>query len=145
MSRTLNRDEQLALLAEVRIGVLSVASIRPDRGPLAVPIWYSFEPERGISIVTDRDSQKGRAIQAAGRFGMVVQHEAMPYRYVSVEGPVIEDRPMDPERDLKPLAQRYLGTHLGDLYTAAMSVLGPTTFVFTMRPETWLSYTEAAA
>ncbi len=135
----------MALLAEVRIGVLSVASVRPDRGPLAVPIWYAFEPSRGISIVTDSDSRKGRAIESAGRFGMVVQHEALPYRYVSVEGPVTEARPMDPELDLKPLAQRYLGTHLGDLYTAAMSGLGPTTFVYTMRPETWLSYTEAAA
>jgi Pyridoxamine 5'-phosphate oxidase len=100
--------------------------------PLAVPIWYAFEPSRGISIVTDSDSRKGRAIQSAGRFGMVVQHETVPYRFVSVEGPVTEARPMDPELDLKPLAQRYLGTHLGDLYTAAMSGLGPTTFVYTM-------------
>jgi hypothetical protein len=57
------------------------------------------------------------------------------YQYVSVEGPIIETRRPDIERDRKPLARRYFGTDLGDLYVS--SNVGADLLLFVMRPERW--------
>jgi hypothetical protein len=45
-----------------------------------------------------------------------VQAEAPPYKYVSVERPVVAIEPADLERDRRPLAHRYLGAQRGDRY-----------------------------
>ena len=64
---------------------------RAGQAPLAVPIWYDYTPDRGVWIITGLGSQKDRALEAAGRFSLVAQQEDMPYRYVSVEGPIVEE------------------------------------------------------
>ena len=74
---------------------------------------------------------------AAGRFAICAQVEQPPaYRYVSVEGPVIDVRPADREKDTRPMARRYFGAELGDAYVASQSDEGQS-LVFTMRPERW--------
>ena len=57
MSLAMTREEREAFLAEVHVGVVSIAD--PERGPLTVPIWYAYEPGGELRIVTDRDSRKG--------------------------------------------------------------------------------------
>jgi hypothetical protein len=68
----------------------------PGGGTIAVPIWYDFTPERGVWVITSRTSPKGRAIDATGRYALVVQEEQIPYRYVSVEGPSPRSGPSTP-------------------------------------------------
>jgi hypothetical protein len=48
------------------------------------------------------------------RFG--VDTKSPRYKYVSVEGAIISIEPADIERDLRPLARRYLGKEMGDRY-----------------------------
>jgi len=108
----MSRAEREAFLAGVHVGVISVAE--PGRGPLAVPIWYAYEPGGEILVVTDRDSRKGRLLAQARRFSLVAQTETAPYQYVSVEGPVVAIEPADLERHLRPMARRYLGREMGD-------------------------------
>ena len=75
-------------------------------------------------------------LQAAGRFSLCAQSEEPPaYRYVSVDGPIVETRPADRERDTRPMAHRYFGQQLGDLYIESNE--GDDSLVFVMRPETW--------
>ncbi len=80
------RDREL-LLAEPHIAALS-ASAGPDRGPLTVPIWYQYEPDREAWVLTGAGSRKARLIEAAGRFTLMVKRVVPTVRYVSVEGPV---------------------------------------------------------
>jgi hypothetical protein len=54
---------------------------------------------------------------------------------VSVEGPIVETRPADREKDSRRMAHRYFGPELGDLYTDSQS--DDSSLVFTMRPERW--------
>ena len=139
MSLTMTREERESFLSDVHVGILSVA--RSERGPLAVPIWYGYEPGRDLWIVTDRNSRKGRLLDAAGRFSLCVQTEAPPYKYVSVEGPITTTEPADVERDVRPLARRYLGRELGDRYveaTGGESARAETVRI-RMRPEQWLT------
>ena len=90
--------EREAFLSDVRIGVLSVASDRPDRAPISSPVWYDYSPETGVHDQMNAKSRKGVALEAAQRFVLVVQSEAIPYRYVTVEGPLSEVRRPDPRR-----------------------------------------------
>lgn len=134
MSLAMTRSEREAFLAALHVGVISIE--RAGQAPLAVPIWYDYDPAIGVWVITDADSEKGRALSAAGRFALCAQSEAPPlYRYVSVEGPVVSVRPAHLEEDRRPMARRYFGPELGDRYVASGD--GEGSLVFTMRPERW--------
>ena len=45
-----------------------------------MPIWYDYSPERGVWVITSQVSPKGKALAATGRYSLVVQDEAIPYR-----------------------------------------------------------------
>jgi PPOX class probable F420-dependent enzyme len=139
MSLRMTRAEREAFLAGMHVGVISLEE--PGRGPLAVPIWYGYEPGGELWIVTERDSRKGRLLERATRFSLCVQSEQPPYKYVSVEGPVTGIVPSDLERDERRLAHRYLGRELGDRYVEATggAQARAANVRVAMRPERWLT------
>ena len=138
MSLAMSKTEREAFLADVHVGVMSVSE--EDRGPLTVPIWYTYVPGGEVRFVTGRESRKATLLRDTGRFTLCVQTETAPYKYVSVEGPIIGVATADVEADIRPLAHRYLGREIGDRYVAA--VHGGTdddSIVVRMLPERWLS------
>ncbi len=136
MSLSMTRKEREAFLADVHVGVISIPD--PARGPLTVPIWYGYEPGGDLVVLTGRDSRKGRLLAGSPRVSLCAQTEAPPYRYVSVEGPVVSIAPADRERDARPLARRYLGPELGDRYMEATADSEESVLV-RIRPERWLT------
>jgi nitroimidazol reductase NimA-like FMN-containing flavoprotein (pyridoxamine 5'-phosphate oxidase superfamily) len=137
MALTMTRPERELFLADVHVGVLSVA--QEGSGPLAVPVWYRYEPGGVVSVITGATSRKAALIAAAGRFSLCAQSETAPYKYVSVEGAVIEtDQPVDPAES-RAVAYRYLGPEFGDLYLAATAETAAGNCVIRMRPDTWLT------
>lgn len=139
MSLVMSKEEREAFLADVHVGVICIE--REGRAPLSAPIWYDYEPGGELWIVTERRSQKGRAIEKAGRFALVAQTEQPPYKYVSVEGDVVSTEPSEVERDVRPLAHRYLGSEFGDQYIEATGGADQRgdNVVIRMRPHRWLS------
>jgi nitroimidazol reductase NimA-like FMN-containing flavoprotein (pyridoxamine 5'-phosphate oxidase superfamily) len=139
MSLAMTRQERETFLADVHVGIISIAD--EGRGPLAVPIWYTYEPGGELQVVTARASRKGRLLARVDRFSLCAQTETPPYQHVSVEGPIVATEAADLERDLRPLAHRYLGADMGDRYIEqtrhaheqAENVL------IRMRPERWLT------
>jgi PPOX class probable F420-dependent enzyme len=139
MSLIMTKQEREAFLADVHIGVISIAE--EDRGPLTVPIWYAYDAGGDVRIMTGRESRKGRLLARAGRFSLCVQTESPPYKYVSVEGAIVATEAADIERDLRPLARRYLGKEAGDRYVEETRNL-PThidNVLIRMRPDRWLT------
>jgi nitroimidazol reductase NimA-like FMN-containing flavoprotein (pyridoxamine 5'-phosphate oxidase superfamily) len=134
MSLTMTKDEREVFLADLHVAVMSVAE--EGHGPLAVPIWYSYEPGGEVRIITARTSRKGELLERAGRFSLCVQTETLPYKYVSVEGPIIAVEAADLERDRRPLAHRYLGAEMGDSYLESTGDVVDNVLV-RMRPERW--------
>jgi len=128
-------------LADVHVGVLTVAADQAGR-TLAVPVWYSYQPGGPLTVLTGHRSRKAGAIRAAGRFGLCVQNDTRPYRYVSVEGPVVDEEKPDPAERLA-LARRYLGTEGGDRYVVDNPDPDRENVAFRMRPEHWLSQDHA--
>lgn len=137
MSVTMTRAEREAFLADVHVGVLSVTQV--SRGPLAVPVWYTYTPGGVVSVITGAASRKARLIAAAGRFSLCAQSEAAPYKYVSVEGPVTATvAPVDAD-EATAAAHRYLGQEFGDLYLATTAEEAGGNCVIRMTPESWLT------
>ena len=138
MSQKMTTSEREAFLADLHVGVVSIAE--KDRGPLTAPIWYDYEPGGELWILTGRSSRKGKLLEDVGRFSLVAQTETPPYKYVSVEGPIISIGKPDLERDERPMAHRYLGKELGDGYIESTRGEGESdNMLVKMRPERWLT------
>jgi nitroimidazol reductase NimA-like FMN-containing flavoprotein (pyridoxamine 5'-phosphate oxidase superfamily) len=129
--------EREEFLAGVHVGVLTAAVGTAGR-TLAVPVWYSYQPGGLLTVLTGRRSRKAGAIRGAGRFGLCVQEDSPPYRYVSVEGPVVSEEELDPAERLA-MARRYLGPAGGDRYVTGNPDPGRANVAFRLRPEHWLS------
>ena len=63
--------------------------------------------------------------------------ETPPYKYVSVEGPIVAIEAADLERHRRPLAHHYLGLGVGDRYIESTRDL--VVALFRMHPERWLT------
>jgi len=139
MSTVMTRAQREAFLAGVHVGVLSLN--REGRGPLTAPVWYAYEPGGEVQVVTERTSRKGRLLEVGRRVSLCAQEEALPYKYVSVEGPIVRIEPSDVDRDERALAHRYLGAEDGDRYMESATEgreEGAMVAVY-IRPERWLS------
>lgn len=143
MTLAMTAAEREEFLAEPRIGVLSVTD-RDGRAPLTIPIWYHYRPGGQIWFSTGIDSRKMELIRAAGRVSLLAQTDQMPYRYVSIEGPVTAIDPAHPE-ERRALAKRYLGPDGADRYMEATKGTAHTMRVVRVDPEHWLSRDYAKA
>src|SRR5215468_3264159 len=137
MALTMTRMEREAFLADVHVGIISIAE--EGRGPLTVPVWYVYVPGGELWLVTGKNSHKGRLLTDAQRLSLCVQTETPPYRYVSVEGPITAIEAVDVERDLRPLAHRYLGAAEGDSFVEQMRGGQAENILVRMWPERWLT------
>lgn len=80
-----------AFLADLHVGIVTYA--RDGAAPLAAPVWYSYEPGGDVVFVFESASEKIKLIEATGQASLCVQSEAMPYKYVTVEGPAVVGDP----------------------------------------------------
>ena len=128
-----NREQ---FLAEPRVGIIGIDE--PDRPPRVVPLWYDFDPDIGVWIVSRTRSRKTALLREAGRYSLCVQDTApLAYRHVSVQGPIIEERLCELERDFRPLACRYLGPEPADAFVA--ETWEEARLIFVMRPVHWVT------
>ena len=138
MAHKMSKDEREQFLADVHVGVFTVAD--DGRGPLAVPVWYLYEAGGEIAIWTGKDSRKARLLEMAGRFSFCVQEEKPPYKYVSVEGPLTAVEPATIEGLVRPLATRYLGPEEAEAYLQELGAEGVAgDIMIRMKPERWYS------
>lgn len=139
MTTTMTKQEREGFLAAVHVGVLSV--VQEGQAPLTVPVWYRYTPGAEVHIVTGADTRKAHALRAAGRCSLCAQDETPPYRYVTVAGPVAAIEAVDLERDLRPMARRYLGVEGGDRWVEANggSTAGRGDVLIRLQPQSWLS------
>lgn len=130
----MSEAERETFLAGLHVGVLGVE--RADGPPLVLPVWYSYEAGGEVIVLTSASSLKGRLAAAAGRASLVAQREDLPYKYVSVEGPIeIDELGADSHDDVEPMAIRYLGEDMGKGYAAASTATDE--IRIRLRPERW--------
>jgi len=130
----MTETEKQEYLADLHVGVLSLND--NSNGPLTVPIWYDYEPGGELWFITGPNSLKGKLLVVGVRLSLVAQSEEPPYKYVSVEGPVVSIREST-EDDLLAMAVRYLGETGGKQYTENSNVSGGV--LVRIKPERWLA------
>ena len=135
MSLSMTKAEREAFLADVHVAVVSI----PESGaaPVTAPIWYRYQPGGQIEFITDRESRKGRQLNVGAPLALCTQVETPPYKYVTVEGIVTALDPVDVERDLVPISQRYLGPQQGAAYAKQLAAEMSASVLVRVRPERW--------
>lgn len=139
----MNEQERQAFLAAPHVGVLSVANT-DGRPPHSIPLWYAYEPGGTLTFFTGTQGRKARKtalIQRAGAVSLTVQREEFPYKYVTIEGSVIQvDQP--PQADaMLAIVRRYLPEEQARGFVAAeLAQPGDTLVLFTIRPDRWLAF-----
>ena len=136
--------EREAFLAEAHVAVVTVADDH-GRAPLAVPLWYAYQPGGAIILVTDGHSRQARLIRAAGRVTVCAQTQRLPYRYACVEGPVTAIKHTVTVEQRRQHARRDLSHQDADAYIAATHDVTARSCAIHIRPEHWLTrdYTKA--
>jgi PPOX class probable F420-dependent enzyme len=135
MTTSMTQSEKQQFLADLHVGVLAIA--QPGHGPLTVPVWYDYTPGGELWFLTGPTSRKGKLLTTGSRISLCAQTEAPPYKYVSVEGPIVFIGPSDNEKYGRPMARRYLGEKRGDQYTDGGGDDG--SVIVKVRPERWLA------
>ncbi len=130
----MTETEKQEFLADLHVGVLSLND--NAKGPLTAPIWYDYEPGQELWFITGPDSLKGKLLKVGVRLSLVAQSEEPPYKYVSVEGPVVSIDEST-EDDLLAMAVRYLGETGGKRYTENSNGSGGV--LVRVKPERWLA------
>ena len=138
----MTEQERQEFLAEPHVGVLSVAS-DDRRPPLTVPVWYGYQPGGNVTFFTGtqgRKARKTRLIQKAGVVSLSVQRDEFPYRYVTVEGTVVQIDQLPSPAQMLAVARRYLPEDQAQGFVAAeLADPGPDLVLFTIRPDRWLT------
>jgi len=135
---SMSRQEREDFLGQTHVGVISVAE-DGGRAPLSVPVWYRYEPGGAVHFVTDGNSRKAALLREAGRATLVAQNESLPYKYVTIEGPVTFGREFDRVREIDEVAYRYLGREIGEMYlrSAADDTAAADNVLVSITPERW--------
>lgn len=139
MPRALTEQEREAFLAEPRVAVLSLPS-DDERPPLAFPAWYAHHGGDRITYYTHRTelrSRKLRLLREGSVLSLCVQREEPPYKYVTVEGTVVDenDAPTDGER--LAIIERYLAADEARAYLDDEIASGVAVVIFTIRADRW--------
>ena len=98
----------------VHVGILSIP--RDGVAPHATPVWYRYASDNSIWFMAAADSVKGQLLHEGVAVSFVVQDESPPYRYVSISGRIQSVVTAEAEKDLRPLANIYLGEAGGEAY-----------------------------
>jgi nitroimidazol reductase NimA-like FMN-containing flavoprotein (pyridoxamine 5'-phosphate oxidase superfamily) len=108
--------EREAFVIRPHLGYLGIG--RVGKGPLLAPIWYSFDPARGIDINMGATSAKAKRLRAEGRASMlIVEATNGMYRSVLVEGPTtMRELGDETQAAMLAMASRYLGPVGGQRY-----------------------------
>ncbi len=130
----MTETEKQEYLADLHVGVLSLND--NSNGPLTAPIWYDYELGGELWFITGPNSLKGKLLEVGVRLSLVAQSEEPPYKYVSVEGPVVSIDEST-EDDLLAMAVRYLGETGGKRYTENSNGSGGV--LVRVKPERWLA------
>jgi nitroimidazol reductase NimA-like FMN-containing flavoprotein (pyridoxamine 5'-phosphate oxidase superfamily) len=119
--------------------VLSLPS-DDERPPLAFPVWYGYQPGGQITYYTHRGEPKSRKLRLLHEGSVVslcVQREELPYKYVTVEGTVVEENETPTAEQMLAIVRRYLPDDDARAYLDGERASGAKLVLFTIRPDRW--------
>lgn len=83
------------------------ATVLPDGTPHVTPVWIDYDGEH-VLVNTARGRQKERNVRENRRVGLSITDPDDPYRYVSVQGEVVEVTEEGAVEQIDELARQYM-------------------------------------
>jgi PPOX class probable F420-dependent enzyme len=99
-------EDRLDLFAKPTIAHL--ATLMPDGTPHVTPVWIDFDGTF-ILVNTAEGRQKDRNVRLNPHVALDMVDPENPYRFLAVQGLVLEITKQDAEQHIDRLAGRYLG------------------------------------
>ncbi len=132
------QDERERLLNEANVAVL--ATVGPDGGAQAAPIWYLWED--GVFIMSSgRGSQKHRNVERNPNVTLVVDSRVVPYYAVMAQGTAEIGPRLSDDARIR-MAVRYLGEEMGRAYIASVS--GEDSVTIRLKPRKFIEFSGRA-
>jgi PPOX class probable F420-dependent enzyme len=85
-----------------------LGTVSPAGRPQVTPVWFLYEHGR-ILVNTSKGRVKLRNVEANPAVTVTVVDREDPYRYVQIQGTVVEFDRKNGDRDINRLSQRYHG------------------------------------
>ncbi len=90
--------------------VASVATINPDGSPQVTPMWIDYDKlNNHILVNTTRGRKKTRNVYEGAKIAINVLDQTNPYRYIAIQGEVIEVNEKGAHKHINKLSDRYFG------------------------------------
>jgi PPOX class probable F420-dependent enzyme len=88
--------------------IASFATINPDGSPQVTPVWNDFDGTN-ILINTARGRKKTRNLDGNKRVALAIFDPQNPYRYLGIQGHVVEMTENGADAHIDKMAKKYLG------------------------------------
>jgi PPOX class probable F420-dependent enzyme len=88
--------------------IASFATINPDGSPQVTPVWNDFDGTN-ILINTARGRKKTRNLDRNKRVALAIFDPQNPYRYLGIQGRVVEMTENGADAHIDKMAKKYLG------------------------------------
>jgi len=99
-------DSHLDLLKKPAFG--SLVTLYSDGRPQVTPVWVDYDGTQVI-VNTARGRVKDRNMKREPRVALAVQDPANPYRYLAIQGRVVEMTENGADAHIDAMAKKYLG------------------------------------
>ncbi|MCG3220095.1 MAG: PPOX class F420-dependent oxidoreductase [Candidatus Heimdallarchaeota archaeon] len=87
-----------------------VATVNPDGSPQVTPVWIDYDKEKNEVLVnTALGRKKSRNMKVGSNVALSIQDQEKSYRYIGIQGEVIEVTEEDARNHIDKLAMKYLG------------------------------------
>lgn len=115
-------DEAEDLLSDDIKAFAVLATLMEDGSPQATPVWFDVEGDR-IRINTARGRVKDKNLHARPRVSLCIMDPEDPYRYLMIQGEVVEETEEGAREHIDRLAWKYRGESKYSSYKGETRVL----------------------
>lgn len=101
-----------------------IATINPDNSPQVTPVWIDYEKENNLILVnTALGRKKARNLKKGSRTAISIQDIKNPYRYIGIQGEVIEVSEKKAREHINKLAKKYLDKEEYPFYQGEIRII----------------------
>ncbi len=101
-----------------------VATVNPDGSPQVTPVWIDYDKNRNEVIVnTALGRKKSRNMKIGSYVALSIQDQEKSYRYIGIQGDVIEVTEEGARDHIDKLAMKYLGKSEYPFYSGETRLL----------------------
>lgn len=99
-----------------------IATVSEQGVPQVTPVWIDYDGEH-ILFNTARGRKKDRNLKANPQISMSIQDPDNGYRYIGIQGRVVEDTEEGAEAHINKLSNKYFGKDYPHLHQGEVRVI----------------------